>query len=296
MAQIVYVHGIAQQLKGPEILAREWSVALRDGMRHANCPEEALPPDESIKVAFYGDLFRAHPDQDGTDADVEKGDTSSYVLADIEDGIEADLLLDWAETAGIVASADSAADETEKSGRAPRSFQKAAVALLSVPFFAGLTDSLLVGALKQVRWYLTKPAIREEARRRVAALLSDETRLVIGHSLGSIVAYEVLCRAAQEIKPAFVTIGSPLGLPNLIFERLDPRPIDGTGARPGTIRSWTNIADKHDIVASVKKLNGLFDGQIVDVLVDNESLAHDIQPYFTASETGAAVLAAFRGH
>jgi hypothetical protein len=94
--------------------------------------------------------------------------------------------------------------------------------------------------------------------------------------------------------PALITLGSPLGLPNLIFDRLEPTPVAGQGAWPGNVRSWSNIADRHDIVAAVKDLAPLFKG-VRDIRVANEALAHDASPYLTAKETGASILEALHG-
>jgi hypothetical protein len=149
-----------------------------------------------------------------------------------------------------------------------------------------------VGALKQVRWYLTDPETRDAVRRRLSSLITPQTRLVIGHSLGSVVAYEVLCRMELPIAPAFITLGSPLGLPNLVFDRLDPAPIDKRGFWPGSTTTWTNIAAENDIVAAVKRLAPLFAGSVNDVSVNNEAKAHEVRPYLTARETGTAVLMA----
>lgn len=285
MAKIVCVHGVAQQLNGPETLAGEWIAPLRDGLRAAGARRDELPSDDDISVAFFGDLFR------GSKA---AGD-APFEFADIEEGFETELLLALA----CNANADRSERETQpvptKSGWMPTVVQDVAVSLLRVKFFSAIAERALVGSLKQVRWYLTDPKRRDQARERLARELTSETRLVIGHSLGSIVSYEVLCRAKPPVAPAFISLGSPLGWPNLIFDRLDPPPQDARGRWPPTITSWTNIADVHDIVAAVKRLSPLFEGRIDDVEVDNEALAHDVRPYLTAPQTGAAILKALRG-
>lgn len=293
MAQIVCVHGIAQQFKGPETLLHEWRGALRDGMRIAGIATPDLPPDDSIDIAFFGELFRGDPHQhtpDKGNADQGHGDLP-YQLSDIDQGFEADLLRAWA-AAALIQDGDKG---VVKAGWAPHSVQSVAKALLHIPYFAQITDRLLVGALKQLRMYFTQAPLRAQVKARLAALIQPDTRLVIAHSLGSIVAYEVLCQEGLPATPAFVTIGSPLGLRNLVFERLQPPPSNGTGCWPRHAASWTNIADGHDIVASEKNLAPLFGDRVEDVLVDNGSLAHDIGPYFTAAATGRAVFQALRG-
>jgi hypothetical protein len=94
-----------------------------------------------------------------------------------------------------------------------------------------------------------------------------------------------------------VTLGSPLGVPNLIFDRLlpTPRPAstaspDPRGHWPGMDRAWNNIADEADVVAMVKDLSPLFGPQLHGWIVDNGAHAHDVKPYLTAVETGRAVL------
>ena len=79
----------------------------------------------------------------------------------------------------------------------------------------------MAGNLKQVVGYVNNPDIREKAIESVTRLISPETRVVLGHSLGSVVAYEALHRKPENVH-TFVTFGSPLGIRNLIFDRLRP--------------------------------------------------------------------------
>jgi hypothetical protein len=283
MSQIVCVHGIGQQLKGPKSLEREWRDALRDGMVLAGAGDGELPGDTSIAAAFYGDLFRGR-----------KGGDEPAELADIDPGFETELLMRWGSDAGLNETGENKSDQPGKSGWAPKSVQRLAQRILRHKFFARVTDKAFVGDLKQVRWYLTESDTRQKARKRVASLISDQTRVVIAHSLGSVVAYEVLCQCSVPVH-TFITLGSPIGLPNLVFERLDPAPTNGRGNWPHTLSNWVNIADIHDIVASVKQLSPLFWGRVRDIEVNNEAQAHDISPYFTSSATGKAVWDALRG-
>jgi hypothetical protein len=110
--------------------------------------------------------------------------------------------------------------------------------------------------------------------------------------LGSVVAYEALCAHPEWNVQTLVTLGSPLGIPNLIFDKLTPPPENGKGAWPN-IKQWFNIADSGDIVALQKSLAPYFgdgdDRKIVDRLVYNGWESHSVERYLTARETGAAV-------
>ncbi len=119
--------------------------------------------------------------------------------------------------------------------RTPGSVQAALRALSHSKFFGGLALRTLVFDLKQVRRYLTDPELRAAARALVTHLIGPETQVVVGHSLGSVVAYEALHALgasdtsegskdgrAHRVR-ALVTLGSPLGIRNLIFDRLQAR-------------------------------------------------------------------------
>jgi hypothetical protein len=281
MARIVFIHGIGQQVEAPESLLREWGPKLRAGMRFAGVPGAEWPTDADMDVAFFGELFRE---------DVKGVSAPPYVLADIDEGFEADMLRAWASQA----LAQDAEAGVRKGAWAPRSVQELAKFLLSLPFFASLTDRMLVGALKQLRAYLNDPGVRAAVRSRLADLILPDTRLVIAHSLGSIVAYEVLCLAGLRARPALITLGSPLGLRNLVFDRLEPRPVGDSGWWPRGAASWVNIADPHDLVALEKNLASLFGAGVDDREVNNGAAAHDFGPYLTSALTGKAVYEALR--
>ena len=116
----------------------------------------------------------------------------------------------------------------------------------------------MLSDLRQVRLYLADPEVRRAARERVAAVVDDATRVLVGHSLGTVVAYEALCAHPEWPVRTLVTLGAPLGIRNLIFDRLQPPPEpSGEGLRgrwPGGVTSWVNVADAGDAVALVKDL------------------------------------------
>jgi hypothetical protein len=99
-----------------------------------------------------------------------------------------------------------------------------------------------------------------------------------------------------------VTLGAPLGIPNLIFDQLQPAPLPtaeaGAGPRgrwPGQGRAWTNIADEADVVALVKDLRPAFGPDVDQWLVNNGAHAHTVKPYLTTVETGRAIKAGLSG-
>ncbi|MGH8900091.1 MAG: hypothetical protein ACRDYA_00015 [Egibacteraceae bacterium] len=285
LVRILVVHGVGHQLGGEDTLLQVWLPGLRDGLRRTEpkLAEADLPGPGDVGCAFYGDLFRAS----GTKAG---GGLPPYDARDVEDEFERELLdAWWREAARVDPGVPDPAATTKL--RTPRAVQRALNALSGSRFFAGTAERVLIFSLKQVRRYFQEPEVRMAARQRVVDAVNDDTRLVIGHSLGSVVAYEALAAHPEWPVEAFVSLGSPLGIRGLIFDRLEPAPRDGIGAWPGSVRSWVNIADQGDVVALEKQLGTRFGDHVVDVLVDNGARAHDVRPYLTAKETGDAVRA-----
>ncbi|EWC64161.1 hypothetical protein UO65_0487 [Actinokineospora spheciospongiae] len=288
------MHGIGQQLKGQETIRAEWSSRLRDGARLAasglagtEVAERLSDTDTDIGFAFYGDAFR----QPGQTLGV--GDPLP-TAADLTE-YERELLSEWWRVAAETDPAVVRADERTLV-RAPRAVQTALRVLSGSAFFAGLSERAMIGNLVQVRRYFTEPQTRAAIQQRVADSVDGGTRVIVAHSLGSVIAYEALCAHPEWPVRALVTLGSPLGVPNLIFDRLRPAPVaaaDGRrrGAWPGSVSAWANVADAGDVVALVKDLRPLFGPRVVSSIVHNGAKAHDVRPYLTAPETGRGILA-----
>lgn len=276
MSRIVLVHGIGKQHKGPESLLSDWLPALRDGVLLAG----GTPPEsKSVSMAFYGDLFRP-PGRALGEPDLD--------ASDVVDPFDQSLLTAWWEAASAIDPTVPGPTAATRI-RTPMAVQRALNALGHSRHLAGLSDRALIFDLSQVRRYFTEPSIREAVRGRVAGSVSSESRVMIAHSLGTVVAYEALCSHADWPIETLITLGSPLGVRNLIFDRLDPAPRGERGVWPGSVATWINIADRGDIVAVEKKLSILFGADVMDISVDNGSHAHDVRPYLTAKATGAAI-------
>ena len=160
--------------------------------------------------------------------------------------------------------------------------------------FAKVAQRGFIGNLKQVTAFLTDPMVKQNVLARVRDWMSDDTRVVIGHSLGSVVAYEYLCHDLPGSVELLVTLGSPLGIPNVVFDKLTPAPAGGVGAWPGRVTAWVNVADPDDIVALRKDLAPLFPGtaqaeKVVDRLVNNGDEPHAIDRYLNTCQTGSAL-------
>jgi hypothetical protein len=281
MARVVIVHGIGQQYLGPSTLKGSLASAVADGVKIAT--GKRLIEASDVDVAFYGNWFRPSG---------AKGE--DYLSAeDITDGYEIELLIEiWAAAADREVDRVEPPDPRGMKVPVPVSAQRALDALSRSRQLAGLAEQFLLGNLRQVRRYFCERGLRAAVQEQIAELITEETRVIIGHSLGSVVAYEAICAHPMWPVQSLITLGSPIGIKNLIYDRLVPRPVDGRGLWPGNVKSWTNISDVYDVVALVKQLAPLFPAEnrkIRDRSINNGWKAHQIARYLTAAETGSAV-------
>lgn len=285
MARVVAVHGIGKQTLGEGTLRAEWLPAINDGLKHAASSHRLAEAD--LAVGFYGNLFRPEGEF------LAVGDPP-YAAADVEEGFEQELLFAWWKAA---AECDPAVvpPDAETLVATPASVQAALRALAGSRFFAGVALRAMVSDLKQVHRYLTDADLRAQVLSRVLDHVDEDTRVVVAHSLGSVAAYEALCAHPGHHVRALVTVGSPLGIPNLILDRLQPSPLtfgrQPRGVWPGSEEhlAWTNLADAGDVVALVKDLRSAFGPSVRCAVVHNGARAHDAAAYLTDKLCGQAI-------
>jgi hypothetical protein len=273
VSQWVGVHGIGQQYCSREEILKEWIPALSGGVEWAT--GRRVQPD--LDLAFYGHLFRrAEPPRTGTQTG--KGTVSGDAAADLADLDEAEL----ADLSGAVEEIVGAGEMAAAAAMPP----KAAI-WLPVPAqnLIGAVERrfpasgvLLLGTLRQVRGYLRDPQLKSEAD-LITARAAAGAAVLIGHSLGSVVAYEFLRQNPGHSVRLLLTVGSPLGL-KMVRDRLP-------AGDPGAVR-WVNVRDPNDPVTAAGAL-GRWYPQAEDGYADNGLQAHDAKRYLNCKATGAAL-------
>lgn len=116
----------------------------------------------------------------------------------------------------------------------------------------------------------------------------NEPVLVIGHSLGSVIAYDALWELThlEELhgKVDFLTIGSPLGM-HYVRRRLLGMNGNGNTTYPKLIRHWINLSSEGDIIALERNFHDAFEGMLKQGLVNSiEDHSHGIYNYFRNDE------------
>lgn len=234
---LVFVHGRSQGGKDPGALRKEWIDTLAAGLP----ADKARRLDEiEFRFPFYADVLDdlvAQAADFPPDVAVRGnpvGVDPEYVAFRLA---IAEAALD---KAGLTASLTGNAAYTE---RGPLQWNWVQTVLQKLESVPGLSGQMLEQFTRDVFVYLKYPAVRAAINEVVAAELpASGPVFVIGHSLGSVVAYDVLRRAAGIAVPLFTTVGSPLGVREIVA-RLRPL------AYPGVAQKWFNAYDERDVVA-----------------------------------------------
>lgn len=112
----------------------------------------------------------------------------------------------------------------------------------------------------------------------------DKEIMLISHSMGTIISYDVLRDLGQQTEnnvfvKDFVTIGSPLGLPYVKDKIIEQRQYDKTNRKVRTpsivTDSWNNYADKKDPVSLDIHLRDDFGPNAKGVHVDDDLVKND---------------------
>ena len=133
--------------------------------------------------------------------------------------------------------------------------------------FSSITDKIIRRYFKDLEAYFSQTAVKTgehptPAKDIIRRRLSDALRrhknkdiLLIAHSMGSVIAYDVLTRSVPGIEiNTVVTLGSPLGLPVIVSrifsEQGRPKASTQKINSPDAIRKkWYNFSDIEDKVA-----------------------------------------------
>jgi hypothetical protein len=266
MMDIVAIHGINMHRSLRTRMQQDWHAAIVAGLTNVRSPHAQTL---SIECAFYG-----HEYNDG-----KAGTESEYAAIDIEPGFETELVL------GISSALGDVGDDKTKF-YLPGILQSALAGIQRSELFDG-RDTRLISFVKQVDRYLSDAGFRGLVHAEMATAMAQSPRLVIGHSLGSVIAYNWLRENDPGHPVALITLGSPLG-----FEAIR-RQVGCHKDRscwPGRVSSWTNIAAGHDAVAMVKELAPLYSPGIRDEPCDNpRKSAHAALSYLVNVRTARAI-------
>lgn len=237
---IVMIHGRNQQGKDPVALEKEWRDALTYGLTRAGL---ALPADAVFRFPFYGDELMRLVEQVETPGVLDAHARGTETDADPT--LRGEILEEIA--LGLGLTREDIEREFHPSAprpRGPQNWEWVQAILRAIDRVPGVNSGVVDLVTRDVYVYLTFPGVRRRIDEMVAAAFDESPTVVIAHSLGTVVAYNVLlARNRSHPVPRFLTLGSPLGVKAL------QRHLDSPLVSPPAVGSWRNAFDDRDVVA-----------------------------------------------
>ncbi|MEZ6129189.1 MAG: hypothetical protein R3C59_10945 [Planctomycetaceae bacterium] len=242
--QLVFVHGRAQEHKNATELKAEWVDAWKKGLAKNGL---SLPlADADIRFPYYGqtlyDLAKNKPSDQIADIIVRGDDVNEK-----ETQFVREYVIEIQKKAGI---SDEQVLEILNDPSVERGIQnwKWVRAILTtldthVPGASAASISLVT---RDVFLYLKNPGFQNMIDNGVrSAFTPNVETVVVGHSLGSIVSYNMLRRDGKSLGwkvPLYVTLGAPLAVTH-VKDALKPI------QHPSCVTKWFNAMDSRDIVS-----------------------------------------------
>jgi hypothetical protein len=244
--RLIFVHGMRQEGKRPADLQATWETALATAWSRAGLSKPAY----ELEMPFYGDELNELTEavRGSASAVVTRGEGGPETFSPLEEA----LIREMARKQGItdVEVRSDLGQEVVARGPANWEWVQAIGRVLetNVPALRRLGLSFV----RQVDAYLTRPHIRAAVDDIVRPSLSRGPAIIVAHSLGTIVAYNLLRATGQDGRfPLLVTVGSPLGIGAVKDKIMPPRPL----MRPTSVSSWLNATDERDYVALYARLD-----------------------------------------
>ena len=242
--QLVFIHGRSQENKNATALKAEWVDSWKNGLAKNGL---SLPiSDDNIRFPYYGqtlfDLVNEVPAGDVADVIVRGDDTNEKEALFVRD-----FVLEIQQQLGITDFQVQALTAETISERGPLNWKWVRSVLKALDTHVpGASSNSISLATRDVYLYLKNPGFQNviDTGVRKAFTPGVET-VVVGHSLGSIVSYNLLRRDGKDLGwnvPLYVTLGAPLAV-TAVKDAL--RPVK----HPTCVTKWFNAMDSRDVVA-----------------------------------------------
>lgn len=239
--KLVMIHGRGQAGQNPEQLKQDWLAALRHGCNRA---QVELPADTVVEFPYYGDLLARLVTQVEAPLGHELQAKGGAPVPN--EALQGEILTEIAARAGLRES-----DIRLEAGNLPiqkglANWEWVQAIIRALDHIPGLNSRLIDAFTRDVYVYLTYAGVRAQVDQVIADALGDGPCVVLAHSLGSVVAYNVLrIRSAMPRYPRLVTVGSPLGIRAIKQQLATPL------VSPPCVAHWFNAYDDRDVVALV---------------------------------------------
>lgn len=256
--KVVFVHGRSQQHKDPIALSKQWERALLEGFTLIGTPYVGKL---DFTFPYYGDVLFNSVEKASTENFqelVSKGASTAGPDAQEQEFLW-QVIREMAVQNGITEEQIAQEANGEVDIKGVQNWPAILAALRLLDKIKGTGAAMIELITRDVWYYLTRKSVRLKVNQIVDQQLpKNDECIVVAHSLGTIVAYNLLMnrQPVNNVK-ALITLGSPLGI-KAIYDRL-PSDVSPRKAPP-VVGQWDNLRDERDTVALYEIGKGVFGG------------------------------------
>jgi hypothetical protein len=239
-ARLLFVHGRGQAGLKTADLQSAWLSALVKG---AQALGKELPANLEVAFPYYGDVlddFVKRANLPLTSEVITRGgQPNDNFLA-----FQADVAQALRVQAGVTDDQVLSEYGNNPKPRGPLNWEWVHAIFRAIDQYGGgLSSDVIEQFTRDVYLYTTVQTVRDAVDAIVRAQLNEKRTIVVAHSLGTVVAYNVLRADTRALSvPLLTTVGSPLGI-RAIRDQLLPLSF------PAHVQAWYNAYDPRDVVA-----------------------------------------------
>ncbi len=265
---IIGIHGLGNKPPKP-VLKKWWKLSMREGLIKAGRERLFIP----FELVYWADLLHEKPLE-------IKMTTHQNPLLDREPYLP-----------GTMLAAEPQAKPSWLLGFIENQLDKIFLNDDMSLNLRGVTDKIIHKYFKDLESYYTESRLTLDEQETIKTAIQNRLFkvlhkyrhykiLLIAHSMGSIVAYDVLSPQEQPMVHSMVTIGSPLGLPVIVGRILAEQKERGNDLDkprvPESIRdTWVNMSDYRDKVALDHTLADDYEKNSRGLLVEDKFVYND---------------------
>jgi hypothetical protein len=244
MRQLILIHGRAQEKKDGAAIKREWISAWEKGLAKSGLDNPLTGKD--IHFPYYGDTL-AEMVAGRSEAEAAQVIVKGPAPSPAAQQIMREMVVEMAMHEGVAESDIRKELSPTVIEKGPQNWGWVQGIFTALDKIRPVSARLVALITADVAKYLTDAGLQQAINNGVLkAIKPGREAVIVSHSLGTVVAYNVLMSRPTPFPdvavPLFVTLGSPLAI-NAIRSRLTPHTF------PKPIGKWYNAMDPDDVVS-----------------------------------------------
>ncbi|WEK20425.1 MAG: hypothetical protein P0Y49_04640 [Candidatus Pedobacter colombiensis] len=281
---LILIHGRDQQGQDPSMLKKLWIDTLKKGFGLADLQ---IPENVNVVFPFYGDLLdgliKEVTDPTELAGVIAKGDIPEKELIYFYE-----FITELADNAGLTLEDINVNYHEDHREKGALNWAWVQAILQTLDSCDRIGKFTLQKFTYDVFIYLTNAAIKRRINDFILTAFDDEPCVVVGHSLGSVVGYNVLQANSNLKVNKYITIGSPLGVKAVKSRLTTPL------SMPLCVKNgWYNAYDERDYVAlnSLDKHNFNIEPSILNSnhVKNATNNRHGIEGYLNDAKVAKAI-------